>query len=134
MSLLFSTFPGGWPGVSLLLLRAVLGSALLVEGSCYVGEANATAATWMLGLSALTTGGLLLLGFLTPFAGSLVLLGVLGVLLSFFPPSSPNLFDSKYAQVFASAMLLTILGVGPGRYSVDARIFGRREIIIPPRD
>ena len=131
---LFSTFPDGSPGISLLLLRAVLGSALVLEGSFYVGEANPTAASWVLGSSALVSGGLLLVGFLTPLAGSLAVPGLLGVLLSVFPPSAPNVFDSKSALVFASAMLLTIIGAGPGRYSVDARMFGRREIIIPTRD
>jgi hypothetical protein len=129
----FSAFPGGWPGISLLLLRSVLGLALLVEGRFYLGEPEATVGTWVLGLSALATGGLLLVGLLTPFAGSIVVLGAFGVLLSLFPSSTPNVFDSKSATVFASAMLVTIIGAGPGRYSADARIFGRREVIIPPR-
>jgi hypothetical protein len=30
-------------------------------------------------------------------------------------------------------MLVTIIGLGPGAFSLDARMFGRREIIIPPR-
>jgi hypothetical protein len=29
-------------------------------------------------------------------------------------------------------MVLAIIGLGPGAFSVDARVFGRREIIIPP--
>jgi hypothetical protein len=29
-------------------------------------------------------------------------------------------------------MVLTVAGLGPGAFSVDARLFGRREIIIPP--
>jgi hypothetical protein len=44
------------------------------------------------------------------------------------------LFDSKPALIFALTMLLAIIGAGPGRFSVDARVFGRREIIIPPRE
>ena len=41
--------------------------------------------------------------------------------------------DGKPALIFAVTMLLTVMGLGPGRFSVDARVFGRREIIIPPR-
>jgi hypothetical protein len=29
-------------------------------------------------------------------------------------------------------MLLALILIGPGAFSVDARLFGRREIIIPP--
>jgi uncharacterized membrane protein YphA (DoxX/SURF4 family) len=120
--------------VSLLLLRAVFGIAVLVEGGFYLGEPNPTLVTWSLGLSALASGGLLLAGFLTPFAGVVVGLGAVGVALSWLPASTPNLFDSKPALIFALTMLLAIIGAGPGRFSVDARVFGRREIIIPPRE
>ena len=60
------------------------------------------------------------------------MLGTAGVALSLLPASTPSVFDSKPALIFALTILLTIIGVGPGRFSVDARLFGRREIIIPP--
>jgi hypothetical protein len=41
------------------------------------------------------------------------------------------MFDSQPALIFALTIILAIIGAGPGRYSVDARVFGRREIIIP---
>jgi uncharacterized membrane protein YphA (DoxX/SURF4 family) len=131
---LFSTFPGGWPGVSLLLLRAVLGSALIAEGGFYISGPNLTGANWSLGLSALAAGSLIIVGFLTPVAGVVIVLGLLSELLSFLPASSPNVFDSKSALIFALTMLLAVIGAGPGRFSLDARVFGRREIIIPPRN
>jgi hypothetical protein len=46
----------------------------------------------------------------------------------------PNLFDSKLSLVFGLTMLLSVMGIGPGAFSVAARVFGRREIIIPPTD
>ena len=109
----------------------VLGIALLVEGGSYISEPNATLATWSLGLSALASGGLFLIGFLTPFAGVVVGLGAVGIALSLLPAGTPNVFDSKPALIFALTMVLTIIGTGPGRFSVDAHVFGRREIIIP---
>jgi hypothetical protein len=33
-------------------------------------------------------------------------------------------------MVFSIAILLAIIVLGPGAFSVDARLFGRREIII----
>ena len=108
--------------------------ALLAEGGCYIREPSASLAAWCLGLSALAAGGLLVLGLFTPFVGLIVGLGAIGVVLSLFPACTPNVFDSKPAFIFALTMLLTVIGSGPGRYSVDARMFGRREIIIPPRE
>jgi uncharacterized membrane protein YphA (DoxX/SURF4 family) len=116
----------------LLLQRAAFGTAVIVQGSFYLREANPTLAAWCVGLSALTAGGLLLVGLFTPFAGAVVGVGAAGVSLSLLPGCTPNVFDSKPALFFALTMLLTIIGVGPGRFSVDARVFGRREIIIPP--
>lgn len=129
----FSGFPGGFPGISLLVLRAVLGGAMLVEGGLYLGAANSLE-TWSLGIISLGTGALLLIGFLTPVASVLVGLITAGVAFSLLPSCTHNVFDSGAAFTFALAMLLTIAGVGPGRFSVDARLFGRREIIIPPRN
>jgi uncharacterized membrane protein YphA (DoxX/SURF4 family) len=130
---LFCGFPGGFPGMSLLLLRAVLAGAVLVEGRfCLSESASHTADLW--GALAFASGILLLIGFLTPVVAVLTGLGGVGVLLSIFPSCNQNMFNSSWALAFAVSMLVTIVAVGPGRFSLDARIFGRRKIIIPPRD
>ena len=119
--------------MALLLLRAVFGMVLLVEGSFYIGEANPTPPSWFIGLLAFAAGLLLLIGFLTPIVGALVAAGAAGVGLALLPACTPSLYDSKISLIFALTMLVTIIGLGPGAFSVDARVFGRREIIIPPR-
>jgi len=129
---LFSAFPRGWPGIALLLLRAAIGVTLGVQGGCYLGESDATLATWFAGLAAVASGALLLIGLLTPIAGAVVALGGAGAGLSLLPPCTASQFDSKLSIVFAVTMLLAIIVLGPGAYSIDARLFGRREIIIPP--
>jgi uncharacterized membrane protein YphA (DoxX/SURF4 family) len=80
----------------------------------------------------MVAGGLLLIGFLTPIVGAVVGVATVAVAFSVLPGCTPNVFDSKPAVVFALTMLLTLIGLGPGAFSVDARVFGRREIIIPP--
>jgi uncharacterized membrane protein YphA (DoxX/SURF4 family) len=131
---LFSAFPDGWQGTSLLLLRTVFGAAVLTEGFFYLAEPNPTAAIRSLGLLALAAGILLVIGFLTPIAGALVGLAGLGLATSVIPPPVPNFWGSQLAVVFGLTILLAILGLGPGAFSLDARVFGRREIIIPPAD
>jgi uncharacterized membrane protein YphA (DoxX/SURF4 family) len=116
----------------LLLLRAVLGLTVLVEGEVYVGEPNRTPAVLLIGLAAFAVGCMLLIGFLTPIVCAVVAAGAVGVGLSLFPACIPSLFDSRISLIFGLTMLVTIIGVGPGAFSVDARVFGRREIIIPP--
>jgi len=105
---------------------------MLIEGDCYVSEPGPTFATWLLGFSALVSGGLLLVGFLTPLAAAVIGAGAIGAVISSLPTCPSNVFDSKPALIFGLTMLLTVIGAGPGRFSVDARVFGRREIIIPP--
>ena len=117
--------------MSLLLLRAVIGIAVVVQGERYIGAPDSTVASWIIGLAAMVSGCLLLIGFLTPVAGVVVGLDVVGISLSNLPPTTGVVFDSRGALIFGTTILLAIIGAGPGRFSVDARVFGRREIIIP---
>jgi uncharacterized membrane protein YphA (DoxX/SURF4 family) len=129
--LIFSAFPGGLPGMSLLLLRAVLGIAMIVEGGTYFGEPGGTITAWVVGAFALVSGGFLLVGFFTSFTASVAGLDIISVTLAAIPAPARNPFDSQAALVFGLTMVVAIIGMGPGRFSVDARMFGRREIIIP---
>jgi uncharacterized membrane protein YphA (DoxX/SURF4 family) len=118
-------------GIALFLLRAVLALSLLIQGEYYLRGA-AGAPSWIMGLSALACGALLLVGFLTPVAATLAGLGSVGVAVSLLPACTFTVFDSKLAILFAGTMLVVLILLGPGAYSLDARAFGRREIIIPP--
>jgi uncharacterized membrane protein YphA (DoxX/SURF4 family) len=74
---------------------------------------------------------LLLSGFLTPIASVLVVLVGLGfVLLSFALPALA-LFEDKLVVINVIVISGAIALLGPGAFSVDARMFGRREISIP---
>ncbi len=130
---MFSTFPGGWPGAGLLLLRAAIGITMIIQGGLYLADpGNLTLRTGAVGLAVVGSGALLSIGFLTPVAGALVGVGALGIAFAWFPAATPNLFDAKLPIVFAVIMSAAIVFLGPGAFSIDARLFGRREIIIPP--
>jgi uncharacterized membrane protein YphA (DoxX/SURF4 family) len=131
--LFLSTFPGGWPGIGLLMLRAAVGAAAVVQGgACLVGGADPRSWAWVVGLLAVACGASLLIGLLTPLASVLVGLGSASVALSWFPAAALNLLDARSATVFVVIMAVAIFLLGPGAFSLDARLFGRREIIIPP--
>jgi uncharacterized membrane protein YphA (DoxX/SURF4 family) len=129
---LFSAFPGGWPGVGLLLLRVAIGLVAVIQCGFYLTQsAMSTPGIWLGGLLGLAAGGSLLLGFVTPIAGVIVGLGAVGIGFSVFPAPTPNLFDARLSAVFACIMTVAIVFLGPGAFSLDAVLFGRREIIIP---
>jgi uncharacterized membrane protein YphA (DoxX/SURF4 family) len=126
-------FPGGLPGIALLLLRAVLAITLSVQGGYYLREPSPSPAAWFAGLVALASGAMLFAGFLTPLAGAAVGLWAIGIGSSLIPACSPTLFESYVPVILAATILFAVLIMGPGAFSLDARLFGRREIIIPPR-
>jgi uncharacterized membrane protein YphA (DoxX/SURF4 family) len=90
------------------------------------------AQTWVAIFGAVI-GLALLAGLLTPIAALVTGLGALGLGFSFVSTPAPNLFDSKVASVLTLIVAIAIVFLGPGAFSVDARLFGRREIIIPRR-
>ena len=121
MQRLFSTFPCGLPGAGLLLLRVVTATALIRAGLL-------TASSPTPAVVDLVTAGaaiLLLVGLWTPLAGGLVAVTELGLAAS----HPGNLWSFVQFAVLGAAIAM----LGPGGCSLDARLFGRRQIQIPHR-
>jgi uncharacterized membrane protein YphA (DoxX/SURF4 family) len=117
MQRLYTTFPNEWPGAGLLLLRLAEGIPSVVEGAT-----NA----WTLGpaFAALphvvnvVSGLLLLAGICTPIGG------VLQGLVEF-----ANVLAGGGSEHAVRATLgLSLAMLGPGAWSIDARLFGRKRI------
>ena len=129
---MFPTFPGGWPGVGLLLLRVAVVVTVLAQCIAYaVDWRHLGFVTAAVGFLAIASSVSLLIGYLTPFSAVLVALTSLGTALAWFPPPNPNLFDTKLATALVTVIAVAIACLGPGAFSLDARLFGRREITIP---
>ena len=117
----------------MLLLRAALASALLVQGASYFGDSDVGAGALAIGLISIAAAALILVGMLTPVASIAVALSGIGIAFSLLPSCTRPLFGSGIPLLFAISILLAIMILGPGAFSVDARLFGQREIIIPRR-
>ena len=125
MRRLFSTFAHGAPGIGLLLLRLTTGSALMYHG--YLTPLIRHALFAPAAVRALWTllGVLLLAGLWTPIAGALVAVITLWEMVS-HPASRP---EFVWIAIITAALAL----LGPGAWSVDARLYGWKEIKISDR-
>ena len=124
MQRLFSMFPQGAPGIALLLLRfsvAATFSISLIQGA-------GLASPYVVLLPLLALSALTVIGFLTPIVSFLIGSAATTILLIQFQ------WDNLILLFIATNA--TALGLlGPGAYSLDARLFGRRVMVLSaPKD
>jgi putative oxidoreductase len=123
---LFSTFASGWPGVGLLLLRLLTGAAVIYFGIANVLEAPPLAIT-VLQIIGAVAGILLLIGLGTPVAGTLAAIVKVWIALSRFFSHSGDPWIPIVQAVLGAVLAM----VGPGAWSIDAQLFGRKRIDFP---
>jgi putative oxidoreductase len=117
---LYSTFASGLPGAGLLLLRLVAAITAIVHDVMKLAAGLPIGEAIREGLC-IAAGILLLAGLWTPISGSLM--AVLGLW---------NLITTHPADPWVNILLVTIGAalalLGPGAWSVDARLFGWKRI------
>jgi uncharacterized membrane protein YphA (DoxX/SURF4 family) len=112
---LFSTFAQGWPGAGLLLMRLVAGVSLITHGLTTLLTGPSIGDVF-----AIVAGTLLLAGLWTPIAGSVV--AILGLWNSISQPGDP------WVNILLGTLGAALALVGPGAWSVDAKLFGWKRI------
>jgi putative oxidoreductase len=123
---LFSTFASGWPGLGLLLLRLLTGATLVHFGIANLREAPPLPAV-VLQITGVAAGILLLAGLFTPVAGTLSAIITVWIAFSRYSSHSGDPWFPIVQAVLGAALAM----VGPGAWSIDARLFGRRRIEFP---
>jgi putative oxidoreductase len=116
---LFSTFADGWPGVGLLLQRILI--AILLVRLCIIGIAGAAFSPAMIPhIIAGSAAILLLIGLWTPIVGALIV--IIELWLAITQMSDP------WVPIIVGTLAATVAMIGPGEWSIDARLFGRRHV------
>lgn len=130
---MFSMFPDGWAGAGLLLLRVAGGAVLIAQGVAYFGNTRELGFLMLVVVSVIGAMGILLLiGLLTRLVALLAALLCASSVLAWFPGSNVGPFVAPMTAVLTAVIAVAVVCLGPGALSLDARLFGRREIIIPP--
>lgn len=119
MQRLFSTFASGWPGVGLLLQR-ILAAILLIRFGLIDPGAAVLSPTMIPEAIGAFAGVLLLMGLWTPIVGGVVAVVELYVALAHSA--------HPWIPIVLATLGATIAMIGPGAFSIDARLFGRKHL------
>ena len=120
---LFSMFPPGGPGTGLFILRISVAATLVLAVASRTGMTSINP----LFVGALVIALCLAVGVLTPYVSVIVCAYAVVNLFG----ASAHLDVVVSGSLLLTAAALTLLG--PGAYSIDARLFGRRVVVVPPR-
>lgn len=113
-------FPAGAPGIALLLLRLSVAAMLFID---HAGNVSWPAPSWLSIVSviaALAMAAGLLTPLLALICGALKIWALIGTAHSLTP-----------LIVLALLLSLAVAMLGPGAYSLDAKMFGRRVVLLP---
>lgn len=121
---LYSTFAGGWPGIGLILMRLTVGVAL-AYGAGLTLLSSPPIPMAIVSVLLVTAGILLTIGFCTPIVGTMVALVAIYRLI-IIP-------EDRMVYFLIASLGAALAMLGPGLWSVDARLFGWKRIVPPPR-
>jgi putative oxidoreductase len=121
---LFSTFAQGWPGAGLLILRLVAASAAVACGLHGLQAAQSESA--VVAIAAIIAGALLSMGLWTPVSGCVVAGFALWALMS--------KSGDPWTNILLAGVGVALSMIGPGAWSLDARLFGWRRTLIQDRE
>ena len=112
-------FPAGVPGSGMLILRIGVAASLYVVPSGHFAVNPNT----LLSIAVAALSASLVAGLVTPLAATLAAIVEVTTLL----PGATNIV---VAVLLGPLDAMVLLLLGPGAYSLDARLFGRRVVVL----
>jgi uncharacterized membrane protein YphA (DoxX/SURF4 family) len=115
----------------LVLLRVATGGIATLQGAMYLSRMEEpTATSWAAGLLLIVGAIGLITGLMTPGAAAAVTLCTIFIAATWSHPADWAILDGP-GTVLVIVDAVALAALGPGAYSVDAYLFGRREIVMP---
>jgi len=124
MDRLYSRFPGGVVGFGLLLLRLIVAAWFLETGIAMLG---ASSVVLFFALTLMSAAMLLIAGWGTPASASAGAACSIALLLLRYAPGQ------WFPVMLLAALCASLALLGPGGYSLDARLSGWRTITLSSR-
>ena len=115
-------FPLGAPGAALFVLRLAVAGTLFIDGTVHW---TLVTSLWTL-VPIVLTAACVCFGLVTPLCASLCCLMEFCTLTV---TGGQEIFHLVISILISAALAI----LGPGAYSVDAQIFGRKLLTVPPR-
>jgi putative oxidoreductase len=116
---LYSTFADRWPGVGLLIQRIV--AAVMLVRFCGIHLSGSSFSASMIpDVIGACAGILFLVGLWTPFVGGLIAVVELWI-------AATHISD-PWISILLAIIGATSAMLGPGAYSIDSALFGRRHL------
>jgi uncharacterized membrane protein YphA (DoxX/SURF4 family) len=124
----FSGFPSGCPGFALLLLRFGVGGTSGLQSAFLIAATHHAAGSTLAAALAIIASLALIVGLMTPIATAVLCLGGIVATIDAEIIGYIPLFESWIARFEFIVMSAALTCLGPGAFSLDARLYGRREI------